>query len=201
MAQRGGARQGKLMSDRLMIETFSGVKFNLEDPSPDMVRIEDIAHATSNICRYTGHCRRFYSVAEHMVIGCGLVPEKFQLMYLLHDAAEAYFGDVSRPLKLLLDRYDTLEAYCAIIIYNKFLGRMINPQEQEIVKKADDQMLLLEAKNLMHSHGAGWKVRWTGHAGIPRKVKLKYWSPKIAEAKFLEKWKSLQEGSSEGNGT
>src|ERR1035437_9287013 len=81
------------------IETYSGKWFDILEPTPDMIDIKSIAHSLSNICRYTGHVRHFYSVAQHSWIGSVIIPEPYKLEFLLHDASEAYIGDMSRPLK------------------------------------------------------------------------------------------------------
>lgn len=85
------------------IVTYTGKIFDLLNPEPEMVCIEDIAHSLAYQCRYTGHTREFYSVAQH----CVLMAENSDLpgdplKKLLHDAAEAYIGDIARPFKNLL---------------------------------------------------------------------------------------------------
>lgn len=99
-----------------LIETGSGNVLNLLDPRPEAISIRDIADALSKLCRYTGHCPRHYSVAEHslmVAIDTDILttPPEVQLEALLHDAAEAYVGDVAAPLKTLLgDTYRAIEA-------------------------------------------------------------------------------------------
>ncbi len=85
------------------IVTYTGKVFDLLNPTPDKVCIEDIAHSLAYQCRYTGHTREFYSVAQH----CVLMAENPDLpgdpmAKLMHDAAEAYIGDIARPWKHLL---------------------------------------------------------------------------------------------------
>lgn len=85
------------------IVTYTGKIFDFLNPKPEMVCIEDIAHALAHICRYTGHTSEFYSVAQH----CVLMAEDSDLpgdplLKLLHDAAETYIGDIARPWKRLL---------------------------------------------------------------------------------------------------
>lgn len=90
------------------IQTFTGRAFDLSAPVPAMVAVADIAHALSLLCRYTGHSRWFYSVAQHSILVSEIVaathPE-LALLGLLHDAAEAYTGDWSSPLKALAKYY------------------------------------------------------------------------------------------------
>lgn len=89
------------------IKTRSGIYFNLLNPSPDDVRIEDIAWALAHTCRFGGHCCKFYSVAEHSWLAAQTASRyghgpNAQLAILMHDAAEAYAGDVVKPLKNLI---------------------------------------------------------------------------------------------------
>lgn len=81
------------------IQTFTGKKVFPLAMTTDMVDIKDIAHALSLKCRFTGHCRTFYSVAEHSMRVAELVRPELKLAALLHDAAEAYLPDFARPIK------------------------------------------------------------------------------------------------------
>ena len=86
------------------IQTLSGRRVNPFDAAPDDIDPHDIARALSNICRFGGHSKAFYSVAQHSVIVCELLEQRGatpdELMAaLLHDAAEAYLGDLPHPLK------------------------------------------------------------------------------------------------------
>lgn len=96
--------------------TASGRQFFLADPRPEDVCIEDIAHALSNICRFGGHCRIFYSVAQHAVLVSRLVAPKHAYLGLHHDDAEAYTGDMIRPLKKLLRDFRHVERAIEIAV-------------------------------------------------------------------------------------
>ena len=94
------------------IQTFTGKRIYPFDPDPDLICIDDIAHALSNICRFTGHVKHFYSVAQHSVIVANAIPDslgvphtnELYLQALLHDAQEYLFSDLSRPLKRSLSK-------------------------------------------------------------------------------------------------
>src|SRR3954453_5398176 len=86
------------------LQTVSGRWVNPFEPDPDQLEIGDIARALANQCRFGGHCRVFYSVAQHSVIVSELVEERGGdaedvFAALMHDASEAYLGDMPHPLK------------------------------------------------------------------------------------------------------
>lgn len=137
------------------IETASGRKFNFLSPDPDSIDIHDIAYALSNLCRYTGHCRSYYSVAEHSVYVASLLPDNLRLAGLLHDAAEAYLGDVNSPLKRLLPEYKEIEHGVEAAIAKKFGLEYPFPSG---VKHADLQQLRTEAHHLLPSRGEEWEA-------------------------------------------
>lgn len=130
----------------MWIQTASGRRFDLIVPTPSMIDVSDIATALSNICRFTGHVREFYSVAQHSVAVSYLVPETLALPALLHDAAEAYVGDVSRPLKQLLPDYRQVEARVWAAVAMAFdIDRELDPA----IKRADTIALLTERRDLL----------------------------------------------------
>jgi len=93
-----------MKNDTVPIPTASGLLFDPLKPTPDGIRAVDVAHALANKCRYTGHTRVFYSVAEHSVrvsqyLREGGVCREGQLWGLLHDCGEAYLPDIASPVK------------------------------------------------------------------------------------------------------
>ncbi len=120
------------------IKTVSGIDFTILDPQPEMIRIEDIAHALSKLCRYGGHCKEFYSVARHSIIMSYLVKPGFELEALLHDATEAFIGDCVTPLKKILPEFNVIEDNLYKIIANKY--GLSYPMSEE-VKNIDAKMI------------------------------------------------------------
>lgn len=142
----------------------SGRKFWPLDPRASEVSIKDIAHALSRICRFGGRCERFYSVAQHSVLVANLVKRAhpwLAMHALLHDAAEAYLGDVIRPLKVSLwvirggaiESFETTEARVHASILDAFELRDICDDERAVIKRADDKALATEARDLMGNPG------------------------------------------------
>lgn len=130
------------------IKTFSGVKFFPLDPRPEEIFIEDIAHALSMICRFTGHVKKYYSVSEHSIRVSRICKPEDKLHALLHDASEAYISDVSRPVKYAEEMapYRAIEKNLQRCIYKRF---GLSEEEPEGVKMADNRMLEIESRDLM----------------------------------------------------
>jgi hypothetical protein len=132
------------------ILTSSGRYFDIMRPTVDMVVEIDIARGLANTCRFAGHTREFYSVAQHCVLVSKLVPREFALAGLLHDAAEAYVGDVVSPLKQYLPNFKTIEQRIERVIARKFGLSFPWPKD---VKYADVRALRFERQHLMHPCG------------------------------------------------
>jgi hypothetical protein len=167
------------------IGTYTGRKFWPMDPHADDVSIVDIAHSLSMQCRYAGHCRKFYSVAEHSVLiaqwlldqGHG---QRAALWGLLHDAAEAYLVDVPRPVKPYLAGYASAEADVMAAIAAAFcLGGM-----PRIVKEADNWIIGDEIANLA-------PMEWHREYKTPLGVTLKCWEPHRAKYEFMSMYGRL----------
>ena len=127
------------------ILTHTAKKFHPLNPDPELIEIEDIAHSLSLQCRYNGHCHDFYSVAEHSVRLSQVVPTEDALWGLLHDAAEAYFSDLPRPIKNQFPKFRELEDALLEMIMHRF---GLGPKMPPAVKKADEQKLsVAEMKN------------------------------------------------------
>lgn len=160
------------------ILTFSGSYFNYL-AGGNAVLIDDIAHALANICRFGGHTREFYSVAQHSVIVSNIVPKEDALWGLLHDAAEAYMGDMTRPLKDLMPGFKEIEKRVEAEIFELMgLKGGIPPS----VKYADLVMLATERRDLMPEQ----QERWALLDGIqPLTETIDPWPPRHAEHEFV----------------
>lgn len=101
------------------IETYKGEKFFLGDPKADEVNFQDIAHAISMQCRFTGQLKRMWSVGQHCLFVAEMaaehapedVAERYGLLGLFHDFEEAYISDISTPMKRILFEQDSMSKY------------------------------------------------------------------------------------------
>ena len=165
------------------IQTFTGKQFWPLDPRPEDICIEDIAHALSNICRFNGHVRQFYSVAEHSVFVSICVPVQHRLAALLHDAPEAYLCDLPRPIKHNVVGYAHAEHKVALAVAQKF---GLSEELPGCVKDADTKILLDEREMFMTPTEHDWELD-----AEPLGVTLRGWAPREAEAAFLEVYYTL----------
>lgn len=166
------------------IRTVSGQEISILWPVASAVKIEDIAHGLSHICRYTGQVRDFYSVAQHSVIVSENCPKEFALWGLLHDASEAYLNDMNSPLKSVLEYYRVLEKRHMLAICKAF---GLPPEEPKEVKATDKSLYLAEERDLRGRH-----VTIDGLE--PVRSKIVPVSPGVARAMFLARFEHLTEG-------
>lgn len=178
------------------MQTFSGRKVDLEHPQPDDIRIEDIAHALSLICRYGGHCKDFYSVAEHSLLVERVVQDKMcdykplNMAGLLHDAAEAYLGDMITPLKQIITRELYLEGRWLDAISERFaLKEKLKPMPR-LVHAADAFMMKVEVYSLLPSIHPDWGFPLQ-RPYFPGYVQPKCLPPAEAEKTFLARFREL----------
>ncbi len=132
------------------MQTFSGRKFYPLDPRAAEIVIQDIAHGLAMTCRFGGHSKRFYSVAEHCVIVSMFVAPAYAREALLHDSAEAYVGDMIRPLKhtARMGEFRAVEAAIELAVHERF-GILSTPESHAAVKEIDDRIIVDEIAALM----------------------------------------------------
>ena len=146
------------------ILTYSKVMIDPVNPKAELIRIQDIAHALSMLCRANGHFRTFYSVGQHCVncveeAAARGYSKRVQLACLLHDASEAYLADITRPVKKELPRYLEIEEPLQNLIWEKYLGSGLTPEENKQVFQIDDEVLYHEFLALMDTPLGGPKPK------------------------------------------
>ena len=163
------------------VSTFEGNRFFLTNPHIDDVAIEDIAHGLAYQCRFNGQTKEFYSVAQHSLMVMSLVPEEFRFSALLHDAAEAYLGDMVKPLKNLFPEFSVIEARVMEIIGNRFDLDLTHLDPS--IKQADLIALATEKRDLMPHSVEAWHYL---HNIAPLPKIIQAMSPQEAKIAFLE---------------
>lgn len=169
------------------METFTGDRvINLQTMGTDDISLEDIAHSLSLTCRFNGHCRKFYSVAQHSclvasrLIDTHKAPTQAIQWGLMHDAAEAYLGDIIRPIKkVMAEVFYPMENHLNAIIRIRF-GISVIQSDYELVKTADNKMLWTEKRDIMGD------ALWGAPFVEPYANKIVPWSPGLAEKRFLQ---------------
>lgn len=166
------------------ILTHSGRYFDFNNPEGFEYVPEDIAHALSHLCRFTGHVSTFYSVAQHSVHVADLVPNEFKREALLHDRTEAFLTDISSPLKRMLPDYKRLEHRVEEASAHAFgLPFPLSP----IVKDADGVMLMTECRDLMPKARAHEPVvEWPKF--IPADFTVVPWPARYAKMVWLHRY-------------
>jgi len=179
------------MSAPSFIELRSGTRFEPLAPDPRRINIEDIAHALSNQCRFSGHTRTHYSVAEHSVRVANLLwewrePVDVQFWGLLHDASEAFLVDLPSPLKHHpgFAAYRDAEAACMAAVCERF---GLPPEMPAAVAKADSVLLSTEARDLM----AYVPEHWSKLPHPPHADRIEPWPSTVARARFLALYDEL----------
>lgn len=151
----------------------SGILFDVFNPNEENIKIEDIAHSLSNVCRYGGHSPKFYSVAQHCVICSyeeGTTKEKME--FLLHDASEAYLADMPRPIKRNMPNYVEMEDNLLALIFKKF---ELNFPLSERVHEVDDNVLAYEYRSFFEIHDKNFD----------------FWTPEYSKKMFLDRYNEL----------
>lgn len=171
------------------IAMLSGATFNYNAPQESEVTIEDIASALSNVCRFSGHLPRFYSVAQHLVNTSYIVEPEYAFTALMHDTAEAFTNDLPTPLKWALPIFKELEVKIESAMSKRFGFSYPYP---DAVKLADTQMLLIE-KNYVKLDTNQWDYyNDVEFEHLVDKVELTSWRPSVAKRRFLNRYEELR---------
>jgi uncharacterized protein len=172
----------------------SGNLFDLANPDASDFTLHDIAWGMAHVCRFAGQVSRFYSVAEHCVLVSKLVPPEYRRAALLHDASEAFIGDVSRPLKAMLPDYRAIEAQVELAVFRRFLPdhavvATAAPNPWPAIKAADMAMAMAEAKLLMPGNPDYWNLTVDPEMQArAHSLNLHFDQPEFACRKWLQAW-------------
>ncbi|MBR0381899.1 MAG: phosphohydrolase [Eubacterium sp.] len=136
------------------ILTYTGIFMNPLHPEPEQLAIEDIAHSLSMLARANGHFKSFHSVAQHCMecyeeARARGYSREVRLFCFLHDAAEAYLGDFVSPVKKQIDSYKETESCLLDMVYEKYVGRLPDEEEEEKIEFIDHLLLHYEFLALM----------------------------------------------------
>ncbi|HZS43385.1 MAG TPA: hypothetical protein VFA52_04340 [Candidatus Paceibacterota bacterium] len=175
--------------EKAYIITYVGRQFFLLKPNIEDINILDIGHSLAMQCRWTGHTKYHYSIAQHSWYCSYIGSEEEALYRLLHDASEAYLGDMNRPLKHFTeagDAYREVEKPLQSMIYKKF---GLEETEPESVKIADNMMLYAEKAQLLNTKCPEAEIWLPGE--ISADVCIHKWLPEQAEEKFLQRFYEL----------
>lgn len=172
--------------------TYSGIKFYPLDPKEEEVRIEDVAHALSLLCRYGGHSKEFYSVAQHSVHCAEFINERYpnckdlELWGLSHDFTEAYIGDVIRPLKYSLPGYIEIEHKLDAVVRDGLSIPHPSAADIDAIKYTDNTLLMTERRDFVNHCDHEWSLNVE-----PWGRKLIAWPSQYAEYRLLNYWEEL----------
>lgn len=143
------------------IQVNSGRRFFVMKPNKDDIIVEDIAHALSNLCRFTGHGYRFYSVAEHSILCYSIAKKlglstKLQMYALGHDASESVMNDVARPVKQQIPQYKEIEDNVMKVMWDVLGVPQPTQEEYDIIRKIDNTALYLELEQITQRDLSGY---------------------------------------------
>lgn len=181
-------------------QVWYGGKFHYLKPRPEEIRINDIAHALGMNCRFNGHVKSFYSVAQHSCLVADKVyddsqNETWAMAALLHDAAEAYIPDMPRPIKGYLDGFHEIEDRILRVILEKYDLPDITDVERnqdlvDSIKTHDNRSVITEKRDLLKPGGPKWEIQdqWS-----PYDEKIITWTPMQAKREFLERFRHWEE--------
>lgn len=166
--------------EKSWVVTLSGQRFNILNPHPKDIRLEDIACSLARQARFNGHTRFFYSVGQHSCLGAQVSPTKdIAKQMLFHDATEAYIGDLVSPVKRLLPDFEIIEGRIHRAICEKFDLEMPSPK---VIKQIDRRLLATEVRDLITKDLKSWGISEDEPYDFP----VIPWPPEVTEARFLD---------------
>lgn len=177
-----------------IVRTYTGKNLDLANPDPRQICIEDVAHHLAKLDRYNGAGHWSYSVGQHSLLVAETLPPEYKLQGLLHDATEAYLGDVVSPLKAMLPEYRKIEQNVMSAICKSFEITFPRPK---IIKRADQAVMAAEMEQV---------VKWPDLAKRPelppppKGVVIKAMPWQEVKQVFMERFQELKKAQDQALG-
>lgn len=184
---------GQKRSKNQWFPLSSGRVFDFSDPRPEMIHFPDIASSLAKIVRFNGHCCDFYSVAQHSCLVSEIIgtdEPHTRLHALLHDAHEAYIGDIISPLKRHLGSVNlkAVESRIDAVIFEAFGLEPPSLELRQRIKHADLVALATERRDLLdwpeETHFQLVEIEDV----LPREKPIVAWDWMTADDLFTEKF-------------
>lgn len=167
------------------MRTIMGREISIFAPNPQDLCVFDVAHGLAHLCRYAGHVRHFYSVAEHCFWASVIAPPHLALVCQLHDAAETNINDLIQPVKQHISGYKLIEDGFEAAYAEQFGLPFPFPPGVKIIDRLMYQVECVQARHLNSTIDVE-EPEVLSHAAT--KIKLRFWSPRKARKKFLRRY-------------
>lgn len=171
------------------MQIYGGHAFDPFNPEVDKINLRDIAHSLSMLCRYTGHCNKFYSVAEHCVLMSRYIDPKYAKEALIHDAPEAYTGDLVSPIKYSIEGWSSIDAVVTSTVHKALLGYRVGFKAEQAIHTADIKMLHLEMSTNMSDYDPD--VIGFVYLDDYMDKDIYFWTPEEAEYHYMKRINEL----------
>ena len=181
-------------TNKEIIITASGRAVNPFALRGEDICIEDIAASLSRQCRFNGHTNEHYSVAQHSMhvaqyLGHKRFGDRLVFAALLHDASEAYIGDMVRPVKINMPDFARLEDDIQTKIW-RWAGLEVDAEDRRFIDAVDSAIIANEARAFFPPRA--WRSWPQPYIGLPLHFKLEGWPPALAERRFLQFYRGLK---------
>lgn len=164
--------------------TYTGKFVDPMNMRPEDICLPDIAHALAMKCRFGGHCREFYSIAQHCCLAATHIQPICQhdrALALLHDASEAYLFDIPTPLKERGDQLFELEVSTELVLLDTIIEKYLPNVKRGTWEGIDHQLLITECRTFMNN----WEHIPVANEIPSVHISITPWSWQRAEQTFL----------------
>lgn len=168
------------------MEMLNGQMFNYNDPDVSSIDIQLVADVLSRNCRFAGHVKHFYSIAQHAVNVSLIVALGHEKEALLHDTSEFVTNDMVTPLKAMMPDFRVVEHR----IESRLCAHFGVPHPMSpAVKLADLQMLRIERAHLRPNDRSTWKhLEGVPVSSFEQLAIMDELSPREASDLFMKRW-------------